>query len=104
MSDSSQVQIVVCVYGQLDEMWWVREVLWNHRTSTAHRSKTNDIAETLVPRVKKNVSGIAESVGQILQNTIAICEMSKSIDLLTDGKKKKKLILKDGLDSISRDQ
>ena len=60
------------------------DISWNLRTSTSHRSETNDIAERAIRKVKEGTSAVLlqsdldEKWGLILRNTIDICEKSKT--------------------------
>ena len=63
---------------------YCQDLSWNHRTSTHHRSETNDIAERAVRRVKEGTQQYCynrdwmKNGGPILRNAIAMCETSKT--------------------------
>ena len=68
----------------------VKELSWNHCTSTPHRSETNGIAERAVRRVKEETSAVLLQSG--LNNEwwadsmVSYCYLRNIQDLLSDGK------------------
>ena len=70
--------------------WNLGEHLWNHRTSTPHRSETNGIAERAVRRVKEGTSPVLLQSGLDEKwwsgSRECYCYLRNVQDLLADGK------------------
>ena len=66
-----------------------RDLSWNHRTSTRHRSETNVIAERAKRRIKKGTSAVLFQSGLGEKwwagSVECFCNLRNVQDLLTDG-------------------
>ena len=88
--ESSQKPKVIDIDNSLEFGKSCKDLSWNHRTSTPHRSETNGIAERDVRRVKEGTSAVLQQSGLDekwwVVSMECFCYLRKIQDLVADGK------------------